>query len=271
MKDGRVWRAVVVTGLVATCISCGGKPEPQPGSGRGRVEEEFNRCQEQEKYGDAKGCWHAFLDRFGDVASSAEKAYAAEHVSKEGTAPAAPEAGKEAPSETMMAGARNNEGLHRLNEKGSDTAAGPSSDFPPQRVSYQQCYQGFRVTGNSEQDVIELGNRCGAPCGMIPFSGVMADSQAEDDNVDTYGITLRGDRCYRFFAVGAASIEDLDSAIADNEGNILLRDVFTDSAPILGPEKPFCPPSEGRYKFVISVAKGNGNFHFQVWQGPRQP
>jgi hypothetical protein len=104
---------------------------------------------------------------------------------------------------------------------------------------------------------------------MIPFSEVLSDAQAEDDDVNVYDIELRSDRCYRFLAVGAHGISDLDSAIADGQGDILLRDVYEDAAPILGPESPFCPLATGKYKFVVSVARGEGAFHFQVWQGLR--
>jgi hypothetical protein len=262
--DVRVTRAAVWVGLASVVVACGPKAEPDH-AGRGTVEAEFNRCVEQEKYGEAKGCWHSFLDRFGNVASSAELAYAKEHVELGAPKPPAP-----GPTEddAVTRAAKNTEGLVRLQEKHSGgTEAQPG--FPAQRVAFDQCYKGFQVTGRSEGDVVGLGERCGAPCGMIPFSGVMSGAQRESDNVDVYGIDLRGDRCYRFIAVGDSNISDLDAAIADSEGNVLLRDVYTDSAPILGPEEPFCPSAAGHYKFVVSVAGGEGTFHFQVWQGAR--
>jgi hypothetical protein len=270
--DGRVWRTVVSVGVATISVACGGSQQGQP-AGRGTVESEFKRCQEQEQYGEAKGCWHAFLDRFGDVGSAAEIAYAKEHLEKSSAAPAPTAAAPTGqPDDAVTRAAKGaSEGLVRLHEKGGDSpSAEPTGGFPPQRVGFDECYKGFRVTGNSEQDVAGLGQRCGAPCGMTPFSGIMSGSQDEKDNVDVYGINLRSDRCYRFFAVGEGSISDLDSAIADADGNVLLRDVFNDAAPILGPEKPFCPPAPARYKFVVSVASGSGTFHFQVWQGARQ-
>lgn len=261
----RVWKAVVWTGATAVLLACGGgKKEPQH-AGRGTVEEEFKRCVDQEKYGEAKGCWHSFLDRYGNVASAAELAYAKEHLDR--SAPATPPPGDQ-PDDAVTRAARSSEGLVRLDNNEGPSAQDPSA-FPPQRVAFDECYKGFRVTGNSERDVAGLGERCGAPCGMVPFSGIMSGSQDETDNVDVYTITLRQDRCYRFFAVGESSITDLDSAIADEQGTVLLRDVFTDAAPILGPEQPFCPAAPGLYKFVVSVASGSGTFHFQVWQGGR--
>ena len=270
---GRLWRIWVCSGVAMLSVACSGARKQPQSSGRGTVETEFKRCQDQEQYGEAKGCWHAFLDRYGEVASVAERAYAKEHLESVAT-PAAPSTQPEGnqPDDAVTRAARGAaEGLVRLDPKGSGSTAGNgSTGFPPQRVAYDQCYKGFRVTGNSERDVAALGERCGAPCGMIPLSGIMSDTQDESDNVDVYGITLSNERCYRFFAVGESSISDLDSAIADASGNVLLRDVFNDAAPILGPERPFCPNESGRYKFVVSVASGTGTFHFQVWQGPRQ-
>lgn len=261
---GRFVRACVWTFAAVGFVACGPKPPPE-NAGRGTVESEFNRCVDQEKYGEAKGCWQAFLDRYGDVASSAERAYAKEHLEQSATRATSPAAQEE---DAVTRGAKATEGLVRLQEK--DGASSSGSGFPTQRVAFDECYKGFSVTGHSERDVIALGERCGAPCGMIPFSSVRSDSQRESDDVDVYGIELRADRCYRFIAVGDSDIDDLDAAIADSEGNILLRDTYSDSAPILGPESAFCPSSAGHYKFVVSVARGAGTFHFQVWQGRRQ-
>ncbi|MCU0691674.1 MAG: hypothetical protein MUF54_09755 [Polyangiaceae bacterium] len=265
MNEAQGQRVALVIGMAAVAVSCGGKPDAHTG-GRGAVEDEFNRCVEQEKYGDAKGCWHAFLDRFGEVAGAAERAYAQEHLQRGAPTPAA---GAPPQDDAVARAVRTTEGLVRLPEKGGGGGSADGGQFPPQRVGFQECYRGFQISGDSERDMQELGNRCGAPCGMLPLSNVMAGSQDESDNVDQYGVSLRGDRCYRFFAVGSSSIQDLDSAIATEDGNIIMRDVFNDAAPILGPDQPFCPPSEGRYKFVVSVSKGSGPFHFQVWQGPR--
>ncbi len=270
--DGRMRRTWAWLGVAGLVVACGGTKQQPQTAGRGSVESEFKRCQEQEEYGSAKGCWHAFLDRYGNVASVAERAYAKEHLEAlaptEAPAPEPPPAGQEEDAVTRAArGAA--EGLVRLQDKNSDSPTGGPAGFPPQRVGFDQCYKGFQISGDSQRDVAALGKRCGAPCGMIPFSGIMSGSQDEHDNVDVYGITLRGDRCYRFFAVGERGIADLDSAIANGAGEVLLRDVFNDAAPILGPKRPFCPPAAGRYKFVVSVASGTGAFHFQVWQGAK--
>lgn len=269
MKRRIVGVAALALGASAALMSCGPKKDGNTPQGRGRVEEEFNRCLEQEKYGEAKGCWASFVERFGDVASSAEITLAKEHLERGGaTGPApAPAPGNDA---VAQAARRGDQGLIPLGDTGGGSSAPPAGGFPPQRVGWKDCYQGFQVTGNPQQDVAGLGQRCGGPCGMIEFSDIQSDQQAESDNVDVYGVTLRADRCYRFFAVGGSGIDDLDSAIADAEGNIIMRDTFRDPAPILGPEEPFCPPSDGRYKFVVSVAKGSGTFSFQVWQGPKR-
>ncbi len=265
--DGRVWRAVAWTAAAMVTTSCGHHKEPKNG-GCSTVEAEFKRCKDQEKYGEAKGCWHAFLDHFGDQASTAELAYAKEHIEK-ATTDSAVQPSRNT-DDSVARAARDSGGLVRLQEKRKAGSSEESGNFPPQRVGYEECYKGFRVSGKPADDVAALGRLCGAPCGMTSFSGIVPGSQDENDNVDVYGITLRSDRCYRFIAVGENSIRDLDSAIADGEGNVLLRDVFNDAAPILGPKEPFCPARTGRYRYVVSVASGSGTFHFQVWQGPKR-
>ncbi len=269
MKRRIVGVTVLALGASAALMSCGPKKDSSSPQGRGRVEDEFNRCIEEEKYGSAKGCWTSFLERYGDVASTAEVTLAKEHIERAG-APAA--AGSASANDAVaQAAKRADSGLVRLDDNaGGASAAAAGGGFPPQTVGWKDCYQGFQFTGDSQRDVAELGRRCGAPCGMIEFSNIQSDQQAESDNVDVYSVNLRADRCYRFLAVGGSGIEDLDSAIADADGNILMRDVYKDPVPILGPEEPFCPPSEGHYKFVISVAKGAGTFSFQVWQGPKR-
>jgi len=142
-------------------------------------------------------------------------------------------------------------------------------EFPPQRVGFLACLQNFRSTGGSEGAVMELGRRCGAPCGMRPFSDIRSDHQSQSDNMDIFTIQLRADRCYRFFAAGGGGIEDLDAYLADENGDILMRDVMDDKVPVIGPDAPFCPPRSGRYKYAVSVAKGSGTYHFQVWEGRR--
>jgi len=142
-------------------------------------------------------------------------------------------------------------------------------EFPPQRVGFLACLQNFQHRGGSESAVAELGRRCGAPCGMRPFSDIRSDQQSQSDSMDIFTIQLRADRCYRFFAAGGNGIDDLDAYLADENGDILVRDVMDDKLPVIGPDGPFCPSRSGRYKYAISVAKGIGTYHFQVWEGRR--
>ena len=267
MKQSLVGRGVLLIGAVGVFVSCGPKTGPTMG-GRGRVEGEFKRCQDQEQYGAAKGCWKSFLDTYAEIAGPAEIAFATEHLDR-GASPTTPGTSAPVSDEVAAAAKAPDTGLVRLDDTPAPTG-GSGGGFPPQTVGYKECYQGFSVTGDSERDVAELGRRCGAPCGMVQLSGIQSDSQQQADNVDTFGLTLRADRCYRFFAVGSSSITDLDSAVADSEGHVLIKDVFQDPAPILAPDAPFCPETEGRYKFIVSVAKGGGAYHFQVWQGPKR-
>jgi len=152
-------------------------------------------------------------------------------------------------------------------DRGNNAGRGSQERFPQQRVAFGQCYRTFQPTGRSQADVAELGKLCGAPCGMIPLTPIKSGRQQATDDVDVYPVELRGDRCYRFIAVGSDGIDDLDSAIADRNNDMLMRDTFPDAAPILGPEGPFCPRESGRYQFVVSVAKGGGTYHYQIWQG----
>ena len=105
---------------------------------------------------------------------------------------------------------------------------------------------------------------------MIPLSPIRSGSQQEGDKSDGFGFELRGDRCYRFIAVGDSGVDDLDAAILDANDNVLLKDVYEDAAPILGPDDAFCPPVAGFYNYIVAVVKGGGGYHFQAWEGPRR-
>lgn len=278
----RVAAILGAAGLLAIA-GCGASKQAQPAQTqaaktRADTEREFMRCLDQQRYGGASTCWYAFLDQHGTTASPAELAYAKEHLQQadeqQGGITLPPLPGGIVPGlPPGMVPPNGGPEVSGLPERGEvPSLAGPPEgheQFPDRKVGYEACYKGFQMTGNADRDMQDLTRRCGKPCGMLPMSEIVVGRQDERDRVDIYGINLRADRCYRFFAVGDQGVQDLDSALADGEGNILVRDVFNDAAPIIGPKEPYCPESDGRYKFVVSVARGGGTFKFQVWQGPR--
>ncbi|MCL2825620.1 MAG: hypothetical protein FWD57_16630, partial [Polyangiaceae bacterium] len=73
---------------------------------------------------------------------------------------------------------------------------------------------------------------------------------------------LRSDRCYMFIAVGGRGIEDLDTALLDPGANLVRQDTGDDVWPMFA----YCPTQTGRHQYWISVERGAGRFHYQVWE-----
>lgn len=231
MSRFRILQFASFVGMVGVLAACGA-------SQGGQATDQFNRCRAQEKHGDATGCWHAFLEEYRWVASSSEIAYAEDHSG-----------GAREPGDDPPPGGRR-------------TGDGTGSRMTP---ACEGCSRGFSPTGNSRNDVVELGRRCGGPCGLEPFSDIKTGSQRSSDNAQDYTIQLRSGQCYVFFAVGGRGIEDLDTGLRDPDGAIVIKDTGDDAWPMF----PYCAERSGRYEYVVSVASGSGQYHFQVWEGRR--
>jgi hypothetical protein len=131
--------------------------------------------------------------------------------------------------------------------------------------AFESCYQGFRPTGNVEQDLAQMTSLCGPPNAMKPVTSVIQGTQAQHDPIARF--TFRGEmgRCYRIFSASERSVRDLDLAMLDPEKNVVGHDTNEDAFPMLNPDGPFCLTRPGVYTVLVSVEKGEGRWALQVW------
>ncbi|MCL2825623.1 MAG: hypothetical protein FWD57_16645 [Polyangiaceae bacterium] len=244
-----VMQTMLLAGIVLVLAACGGAQQ------RRHATDQYNRCRDQEEHVDATGCWKVFLEEFKKVASTSEIDYAERYLRGRSGSPGGP---------------GQSDGGDGGEASRIELAGESGSMFPAQQVSFRDCYERFRPTGDSQADVRWLGRLCGGPCGMVAFSDIRAGTQSQSERAEAYTINLRNDRCYRFIAVGGRGIVDLDTAILDPSGDVVEKDLRRDSWPILGINTAFCPISSGEFRFVVDVVTGGGRYHFQVWEGALQ-
>lgn len=139
-----------------------------------------------------------------------------------------------------------------------------------QRECARTCYQGFVPFHDAARDLQELGNRCGTTCGMTALAPVQFGEQGAADPVEAFAVELQRGQCYRLLAAGDAGLVDLDAAIADPAGNLVIHDTANDSWPVLGVFEPYCPSVTRVHRVLMSAASGSGTYGFQLWHAPRQ-
>jgi len=143
-----------------------------------------------------------------------------------------------------------------------------SSHFPPRRVSYADCGNGYQWTGNSRDDAQQLGNLCGAPCGMIPAFRITSGT-IPPNGLGTQAIPMQNDRCYRIITVGATGTDHLGTAITASNGTVLYQDNSPGPFSVIGRDAPFCPSETDWYRLYMASPAGNVSFHVLVLHGLR--
>jgi hypothetical protein len=136
-------------------------------------------------------------------------------------------------------------------------------------TSASQCYDGFFPSGDPVGDAATLGDRCGRACGMSARSQTYEGAASDDDAPRVFTIDLDAATCYRILAVGGAGVRVLRAAIADAAGHVVVIDNSRDRAPLLGPRDPFCPSAGGRFRLVVAVERGSGDYALRIWGRPR--
>jgi hypothetical protein len=144
-----------------------------------------------------------------------------------------------------------------------------ANSAPPTCASAAQCYDGFSPSGDALGDVATLGRRCGLACGMTGASRTYEAAGAEDEAPRVFAIELDAATCYRVVAVGGVGVRVLRAAIADTDGRVVVIDNSRDRAPMLGPRDPFCPSAGGRFRLVVAVENGAGDYALRIWSRPR--
>jgi hypothetical protein len=141
--------------------------------------------------------------------------------------------------------------------------------YPKSTVSDGDCWKTVSFSGQHDKDYPALIEKCGSPTGMVeyvkPATGKLHHIK---DAVDSFSVTMNKGVCYRLFAVGDASIHDIDIIILRN-GAILGNGSMTQPVEIIQGSSPFCPTDDGNYTFDVKVhGEGKGAYTFGIWTRP---
>lgn len=146
----------------------------------------------------------------------------------------------------------------------------PTDDAAVAGGVWGACYAGFTPSGNAKSDLGRITRSCGKTGGMRAITPVKIAAQNERDPADRYTFYVpSAGACYRVYATGDKSIDDLDLLLRGPDGEDVVADISHDSFPVLPPASPMCFDVPGLYMLEVSVFKGSGSYAIQVWGNPR--
>jgi hypothetical protein len=150
------------------------------------------------------------------------------------------------------------------------TKTTPKSAYPKVKTPDGDCWKAVQFSGQHDKDFPALIDKCGTPTGMLeyvkPQNGKL---HSVKDAVDSFAVAMTKTQCYRLFAVGDASIHDIDIVILRN-GAILGSGGMTQPVEIIQGSAPFCPTDDGDYAFDVKVhGEGKGAYTFGIWTRPK--
>lgn len=129
------------------------------------------------------------------------------------------------------------------------------------------CYSSFRTRDGAKKDLERLTKSCGPPTSLAPITEArLSDPQSESTAVDRFTfVAAGGGGCYRVFASADGSVEDLDVALLDDDGSLIVSDRARGPATVVPARGPLCLDRAGSYTLEVSVVRGKGAFAVQVW------
>lgn len=213
-------------------------PAATPGASTPKALASVDRCVAQEKLGDACTCW-LYLKEKALPKGTAELA-----LTEMKAAACAAKAKEPVPTQSV------------------------SVSFPKRKVEDATCYVGATMKGAPSEILSELTDKCVAPTGMVPMTPVITGYQRKEDKPELYRIALSDKECYRFFAIGDSTIENIVAKVLDPDLKDIAFDLDVDRVKILAPKKAICPKTSGLHAVWVSVAAGQGRY---VLQGFRRP
>jgi hypothetical protein len=133
---------------------------------------------------------------------------------------------------------------------------------------WADCYRRFQPGISPAADIEALGSACAAPAGMQPVTPIhTGEARRAGDAPERFVFRARRGRCYRAFAVADPGVEDLDVTLRDEQGDVVAGDVSRDRWPVVPPRGPACADRDGTFSIAVSVARGRGAWHLQIWGG----
>src|ERR1041384_6697466 len=124
---------------------------------------------------------------------------------------------------------------------GTEPARATSTSEDGSKSPWTSCYSSFAPAGDAEGDLLRLVRDCGPTGGMRAVTPVRVGRQSSEDPADRYTFEVpAAGKCYRVYAAGESSIEDLDLLLRGPARDHFVADVTHDSWPVLPPTEPVC-------------------------------
>jgi hypothetical protein len=150
------------------------------------------------------------------------------------------------------------------------TPPGPSSDAggraAPVGGNWLKCYANFQPRTQPELEVMRLGLMCGPSNGMRKVTDGREAEVTDAGAGREHRWRAQAGDCYRIFAVGEPSVQDLDVEVFDPRGARIAWDAGDDRWPIVKPDGPFCVFEDGEYRAVVRAQRGAGRYAVEIWR-----
>lgn len=130
--------------------------------------------------------------------------------------------------------------------------------------------EGFAPTGAPEADTMKIGMACGPVNGLTlarKWTG-RVDETASPSRATHHWDADRGD-CFRLFAVGEATIDDLEVEVERPNGDGVLLENQSRPWVVVSEDRPFCTERDGEFVARVSTHGGSGVYALSVWRGAR--
>jgi hypothetical protein len=147
----------------------------------------------------------------------------------------------------------------------------PKSKFPKASSNDKKCWQEVALSGDHKKDFQQLIDKCGAPTGLLEYvKPVEGRLHHKHDKRDSYTIKLAGGFCYRYFAVGDGSTEDMDILVKKANGALVADDKTNSPAAIIHNDQPWCMDDDTELLLDVEVdGTGHGYYSLGVWVRPK--
>jgi hypothetical protein len=148
-------------------------------------------------------------------------------------------------------------------------APGASKDFPKATTTDKDCVGAINLSGKSDKDYDAVISKCGAPTGLKEFTRKVTGKLDASHKRDTYSFSMLGGYCYRFFAVGDATIANLDVRIQRPGGALVSMDQSSQPVAIIDPDRTWCKTHDRQFSLVVETTSGSGSYAFGIWARPK--
>jgi hypothetical protein len=122
------------------------------------------------------------------------------------------------------------------------------------------CYKAFSLREGPRRDLDRLVAACGEPTGMTTATAVRTGALDQAGTAARHTFTATPGKCYRVYSTAAPTLTDLDIALLDPGGKLVILDRTRDPMPVVPGRGPFCPEQAGVYTVELSAVTGRGEY-----------